>query len=183
MTKKIIQQRKRIFIGAEGESEQSLIKWFQDLSNQRGLHVHLDCEVLKGGGYKPMLEKAVHFRKRKERDKVKDSILLVDADRAERDDGWSLFQLRQEALKHKFIVCVLYPNLEGLLVRLTEGNENLKPSPPTVQKLLSKVWPKYEKPADARTLADKFTLADLLRVAKVDQELNVLLSIIGFRNR
>jgi len=37
-------------------------------------------------------------------------------------------------------------------------------------------------PASAHTLARKFTLADLLRVARIDAELNTLLSIIGLRH-
>lgn len=48
-----------------------------------------------------------------------------------------------------------------------------------VQQLLRKVWPDYQKPVDAQTLADKYSLHDLLRLAKVDFELKKLLSIIG----
>ena len=63
MTRKIIKQRQRIFIAAEGESEQSFVKWLQQLSDEKELHVHLDCLALNGGGYKPMLEKAARERK------------------------------------------------------------------------------------------------------------------------
>jgi hypothetical protein len=179
MTKTTIPQRVRIPTSVEGESEQSFIKWLYELTEQKKLHRHFDCQVLGGGGYKTMLKDAVLFRKRKERYKAKNSILMVDGDREERDDGWSLSQLRYEASKHKITVCVLQPNLEGLLLRLMSGNENLQPSAFTVQKQLRKVWPNYEKPADARTLASKFSLDDLLRVAYVDTDLNTLLSIIG----
>lgn len=180
MTRRIILQRKRFFFSVEGEGEQSVIKWFQELSDQNGLHVHLDCEVLKGGGYKTMLEGAVRYRKRKERQKAKSSILLVDGDRAERgDDGWSLDHLRKQALEHKIIVCVQTPNLEGLLFRLMPGKESLQPSISGVRKQLLSVWPSYEKPADTHTLAGKFSLADLLRVARADKELDALLRIIG----
>ncbi len=179
MTKKLIIQRTRYFFSVEGEGEQSVIKWMQELSDQNGLHVHLDCEVLKGGGYKTMLEGAIRYRKRKERQKAKSSILLVDGDRAERDDGWSLAKLRLEAAKHKFTVCVQNPNLEGLLLRLMPGKESLQPDRANVQAQLRNAWPNYKKPADARTLAEKFTLADLLRVARVDSDLNKLLSAIG----
>lgn len=179
MTRRIILQRTRFFFSVEGEGEQSVVKWFQELSDKNGLHVHLDCEVLKGGGYKTMLEKTIHYRQRKDRCRAKSSILLVDGDRAEGHDGWSLDRLGQEASKHKIIVCVQNPNLEGLMLRLMPGKESLQPDRANVQALLHNVWPNYKKPADARTLAGKFTLADLLRVAKVDSELNKLLSIIG----
>ena len=177
---KIIQQRKRIFIAGEGEGEQSFVKWLQRLSDQNGLHVHLDCQPLGGGGYKTMLEKTVHECKRKGRSSAKSFILLVDSDRAERgDDGWSLLQLKQEASKHKINVCVQNPNQEGLLVRMMPGNESLQPNIAKVQKQLRSIWPDYQKPVDAQTLASKFTLGDLLRVARVDLELKLLLSIIG----
>lgn len=130
-----------------------------------------------------MLEGTVRYRKRKERQKVKSSILLIDNDRAERDDGWSISQLRQEASKYSVVVCVQNPNLEGLLLRLMPGKESSQPVGSNVQALLRGVWPNYKKPADARTLAGKFTLADLLRVAKMDSELNILLSIIGLSHR
>lgn len=179
MTRKLILERARHFFSVEGEGEQSVIKWIQQLSDQYGLHVHLDCEVLKGGGYKTMLEGAIRCRKRKERQKAKSSILLVDADRADRDDGWSLSRLRQEALKHKFVVCVQHPNLEGLFLRMMPGKETLRPDRALVQAQLRNLWPNYKKPADARTLAAKFILADLLRVAKVDEDIGGVLTLIG----
>jgi hypothetical protein len=144
--------------------------------------VHLDSEVLKGGGYKTMLEGAVRCRKRKERQKAKNSILLVDEDRAERDDGWSLSMLRQQAAKHNIRVCVQSPNLEGWLLRMMRGKETLRPDRSNVQALLRSVWPNYRKPADARTLSEKFTLADLLRVAREDSDLRNLLEIIGLHS-
>jgi hypothetical protein len=129
-----------------------------------------------------MLEGAIRCRKRRERQKAKSCILLVDADRAERDDGWSLAKLRQEATKHKIMVCVQIPNLEGWLLRMTSGKENLQPDRANVHALLRSAWPAYKKPADARTLAGRFTLADLLRAAKIDSELSAMLSILGLIN-
>ena len=180
MTTKIIQKRKRIYIAVEGDGEQSFIRWLQLLSDQQDLHVHLDCQPLGGGGYRSMLEGAVRERKRKGRLTAKTSILLVDADRAQRgDDGWSLSQLSQEALKHKISVCVQDPNQEGLLLRLMPENERLQPNAANVQKQLRSIWPDYQKPVDARTLASRFSLDDLVRVARVDLELRNLLSTIG----
>jgi hypothetical protein len=40
MTRRIIQQRKRIYIAVEGDGEQSFIKWLQLLCDENGLHVH-----------------------------------------------------------------------------------------------------------------------------------------------
>lgn len=179
MTKKVILQRKRIFFAAEGESEQSFIRFLQFISDQQHLSVHLDCEVLNGGGYKTMLERAACHRIRKGRNKIK-GILIVDTDRAEKnDDGWSIEKLRAEANKQNLYACFQTPNLEGLLLRMLPGKERLQPKYSTVQKQLSKEWKEYQKPVDARTLISKFTLDDLLRVAKVDADLKHLLETIG----
>ena len=127
MTRKIIIQRKRIYLAVEGESEQSFIKFLQQISDQNNIHVHLDCEVLGGGGYKTMLEKAISYRSRREKNKgsAKISILIVDTDRADKnEDGWSLEQLTLEANKYHFDVCLQKPNLEGLLLRMFSGYEH-----------------------------------------------------------
>ena len=183
MTKRIIQQRKRIFIAGEGESEQSFVKWLQQLSNQLGLNIHLDCQTLEGGGYKTMLVRTVRERKRKERYRAKYSILLVDSDRAERgDDGWTLSQLKQQASNQNIKVCVQCPNLEGILLRMLPKNERLQPTGAKAHSQLCHAWHDYQKPADTRTLAAKFSLNDLLRVAQVDSELNAFLSLIGLSN-
>lgn len=181
MIKKIIQERERIFIAGEGESEQSFVKWLQQLSNQQGLHIHLDCETLEGGGYKSMLEKTLRERKRKERHRARLSILLVDSDRDLRwDDGWTLPHLKEQATKHNIHLCVQSPNLEGILFRMLPNNERLQKSATNLHTQLCKAWPNYQKPADARTLAAKFSLNDLIRAAKADPELNTFLTLLGF---
>lgn len=180
MKKIVIRQRKRIYIAVEGEGEQAFIKFLQHLSDQNGLHIHLDCVPLSGGGYKSMLKKAIHNRSRRERNTAKDSILLVDGDRADKsDDGWTLEKLLSEATKKKFTVCLQNPNQEGLLLRMIPGNERLQPHATTAHKLLQKEWDDYQKPTDAHTLKSKFSLEDLLRAARVDEELKRLLRIIG----
>ncbi len=60
------------------------------------------------------------------------------------------------------------------------GNENKQMDAARAHKALKKEWPEYYKPADFYTLSSKFKLADLLRVAKVDKDLNMLLWLIGF---
>jgi hypothetical protein len=182
MITKII-RRRRIFIAGEGEGEQSFIKWIQGLSCQVGLHVHLDCQPLDGGGYETMLNRAVCELKRKEKSKGKfsSSFLLVDGDRGKRnEDGWSLSQLKEKASKQDMKVCIQDPNQEGWLLRMMPGNERLQPNRVNMQKQLRSVWPDYQKPIDSQTLHLRFKLDDLLRLARVDAELKMLLSVIGF---
>lgn len=165
-----------IYLAVEGEGEQSFVKWLKLLSDDKNLYVHLACKCLNGGGYQSMLKNACSNKP-----KAKASILLVDADRdRNKDDGWSIKRLREEAHKHGFQVCVQNPNLEGLFLRMFKGNERLQPDAARVKKELPKFWRDYyQNKIDADVLASKFLLADLLRVAKVDSDLNRLLSIIG----
>ncbi|MHB1949673.1 MAG: RloB domain-containing protein [Gammaproteobacteria bacterium] len=182
MSKKIIIQRRRIFLAVEGEGEQSFIKLLQQFSDQNNIHVHLDCEVLNGGGYKVMLERAVSYRSRKEKykGKAKESVLIVDADRADnKDDPWSLEQLTKKASQKGFAICIQKPNLEGLLLRMLPGNDQLSPNAATAHKLLTKQWQNYQKPADTRTLMSKYSYEDLIRASRSDQHLKDLLIKIG----
>ncbi|OGT41676.1 MAG: hypothetical protein A3F13_03970 [Gammaproteobacteria bacterium RIFCSPHIGHO2_12_FULL_40_19] len=177
--RRIIKQRRRIFVAVEGAGEQAFIKFLQHHSDQKGLNIHLDCETLNGGGYKTMFERAVHYRSRKGRNKVK-AILIVDADRAEKkDDGWSIEKLRAEVSKKNFAVCFQTPNQEGLLLRMLPGKERLQPNASETLKQLRKDWNGYQKPVDAHTLISKFSLNDMLRVADCDMELKNLLIAIG----
>ena len=170
--------RTRFFLAVEGESEQSLVRWLQTLS-EKELHIHLDAVPLGGGGFKSMLEKAVRLHKRHCRIGVyKDRFLLVDGDRAGQGD-WSVEKLRREAARHNFIVCVQNPNHEGLLLRMMRGIEREIVDAKSAKAKLKSRWPSYEKPMNAHALGRQFSLDDLLRVAKVDTDLETLLRKIG----
>lgn len=186
MTRKIIIQRKRIYLAVEGESEQSFVKFLQQISDQNNNHVHLDCDVLGGGGYQTMFSRAIIYRARREKCKGKaiTSILIVDTDRADKnEDGWSLEKLFSVANKNHFNVCLQKPNLEGLLLRMLPGNENTCVNAFSAHQQLLKAWKNYQKPADSRTLMNKFSHADLMRAAKSDFHLEGLLVTIGLLNK
>lgn len=174
-----IRKRTRYFIGAEGESEQSLVKWIQELAEQQGLHIHLDCHPLGGGGYSTMLGTAAVYRKRGlTKGAYKASFLLVDGDRSATGD-LSVEQLRTQAAGQGLTLCCQMPNIEGLLCRMLPGRERTVFDATTARRQLLTLWPEYRKPADTRTLARKFSLEDLLRVAAVDEDLAALLRVIG----
>jgi hypothetical protein len=179
MAARTFKTRIRFFLAVEGESEQSLVRWLQMLS-ENGLFVHLDSYALGGGGYRTMLENAVHEHQKRARSKgaYSDRFLIVDGDRAEGQD-WSLDKLREEAAKHKFTVIAQRPNHEGLLYRMTPGKENDIPSASTAQTKLRTFWPTYQKPANAHMLNSHFTLDNLARLAGIDPDLDNLLRRIG----
>jgi hypothetical protein len=101
---------------------------------------------------------------------------------AEQGD-WSVEVLRHEAAKHEFTVCVQHPNHEGLLSRMACGMEREIPDAASAEVRLKRWWPNYHKPVNAHALARQFSLDDLLRVAKVDSDLEALLKGIGLMNR
>ena len=180
--KRIISLRTRFFFTGEGQNDQSLVKWYQRLCNQQGLHVHLDYEPLDGGGYKKMLEETIRLREKNERETAEKTFLLVDEDRAlRRDDPWSIETLKRESKREDIIVCVQCPNIEGFFLRLFPKKESLNPSPQDVDRLLKKEWSDYSKRVDADTIGKKFTLKDLLRLAKADPDLEAFLSILGLK--
>jgi hypothetical protein len=180
MAAKIIPQRTRFFLAVEGESEQSLVKWWQELAGQQGLHIHLECHPLSGGGFKTMLERAVSFRKRGvTKGAYKASFLVVDEDRAAAGD-WPISQLKQEAASQNITVCCQRPNLEGMLLRMMPGKENATfTGVSSASQQLVSAWPNYRKPVDARTLGSKYSLDDLKRVARIETDLHELLRVIG----
>jgi hypothetical protein len=179
MAARIIQKRARYFVAVEGESEQSFVRWLQQLSDGR-VPVHLDSYPLSGGGYKSMLENAVHLHVRQSKSKgaYRERFLIIDGDRAEQGD-WSLDKLREEAAKHEIIVCVQRPKLEGLLYRMMPGKERDIPSAALAESKLKAFWPSYQKPVNAHLLEGRFSLGDLARVAVVDADLEILLQRIG----
>jgi hypothetical protein len=63
MVIKRIPIRTKFFLAVEGEGDRSFVKWLQQLSDKKGLHVHLDCELLNGGGYQYMLKEALRRRR------------------------------------------------------------------------------------------------------------------------
>lgn len=106
MTTKIILPRTKFFFAVEGPGEQSFIKWLQELSDRKGLHLNLDCEPLGGGGYATMFKRTMKYRQLRERRQAKSSILLVDSDRAARDDdGWTLqnYEKKHLNIRSKFV--------------------------------------------------------------------------------
>jgi hypothetical protein len=174
--------RKRYFLAVEGESEQSFVKWLQTCADENGLSVHLQCRVLSGGGFRTMLRNAAIYRDQERRKgHIQAAFLILDEDRAYSGD-WPIEQLRRESQKEGFILCGQKPNFEGLLIRMHPGRERTIAVSVNVDTQLLTLFPSYKKPIDANTLCQRFTLNDLMRVARFEVELMNMLSAIGFQS-
>lgn len=177
--RRTVPKRRRIFIGAEGESERSLAKWLSDLCEKVDLHVHLDIRVCGGGdGFRVVEYSVEQYRQRKAHGPYTAALVLLDADRIEGDrlrGRDPLTALGNEKLN----LIYLKPNMEGLLCRLHRGHESRFESAPEVKRLIKQLWPEYAKPTSAEVLLRRFESSDLRRVARHDADLRRTLELLG----
>jgi hypothetical protein len=59
------------------------------------------------------------------------------------------------------------------------GMEHEIPDAASAETKLKSRWPNYQKPINAQALSRQFSHEDLLRVARVDPDLEILLTRIG----
>jgi hypothetical protein len=179
MPRTMIAKRTRFFIACEGDSEQSLVTWLQRLSEGR-THIHLDSAPLDGGGFKSMLKNAIHLHHKRCNNKgsYQDRFLIVDEDRASYGD-WTIEELSRHAASNSLKLVIQRPNHEGLLLRMFPNMEKVIVERQFVERKLRMLWPNYKKPENANALIQRFTIEDLLRVAKHDHDLTEFLRVIG----
>ena len=170
-----IPRRRRIFVGAEGESERAFAAWLQRLCDAQGRHLHLKIFVADGGDGVSVVEHcAKAIRKNKPHDK---RLVLLDSDRLA-EDRRNGRDPAPVATRAGIELVLLEPNLEGLILRLHEGWETRKPAPGSVKNDLKKLWPGYRKRASADDLERRFGVDDLRRAARHDEHLRTLLKAL-----
>ena len=175
-----IPRRKRIFVGTEGQSERSFAAWLQSSCDDAGLHVHLDVRVGTGGDSLAIAEYAIQeYKKRSSQFGLFGAAaVLLDADRLKEDLAYG--RDPRPVLGVVGITPIfLRPTLEGVLVRLHEGQESRDLNTSTVKKVLLNLWPDYKKPCPAIKLEKRFSVKDMRRAAKYDDELKKLFRILG----
>ena len=176
-----IPQRRPIFIGCEGESEQGYAGFLQDLIHEANLHVHLSIELLKAGDPLARIELAIRKLEnlRKTRGTFSDKFVLLDtdqltlsADRAHR--------ARELAEANNIRIVWQEPCFEAVLLRHFDGRSTHRP--PTnqaTQAAIRQAWPLYQKPMSRAALTSKLDLHAVTRAAGVEDDLMGLLQCIG----
>ena len=176
-----VPERKRFFVGAEGESERSFATWLRRLCDEASLYVHLDVFVCGGGdGFEVANYAAKQYRRRtREHGQFASGLILLDSDRVEQDRPHG--RNPEVALKNERGICVIYlrPNLEGLLLRLHKNHEQEFVPARVAQQSLRRLWRDYEKPAPADALSERFSLGDLQRASRHDTDLHKILATLG----
>jgi len=175
-----VRVRRVIFVGVEGKSDGALVRFLQRVSDDLGLHLHLDVKQGSGGDSLQVVDQA---RRRLERHParrmLKARLVLLDADRIEQDRKAGRDAIAVAA-KGKLEVVLLTPNLEGLLVRLHRGHQAQAIPSEEALRQLRKLWNGYDKGSlSATDLSKRFELADLRRAARYDRYLARLLELIG----
>lgn len=173
--------RTRVFIGCEGASERSYIRWIQDLANERGLGLHLDAQIANGGDPLAIVQVSAKTLKKRQRahGKYQASAVLLDSDRLgvspQRDQ-----QIASVAERSGLEVIWQEYDHEALLLRHFDGCRTLRPPRGQSQARLRQEWPQYSKPADATSLGERFQLSDLIEVFAVEPELRAFFARLGF---
>lgn len=176
-----IPQRKPIFIGCEGESEQGYAGFLQDLIHEAELHVHLNIEVLKAGDPLARIELAIRklAQLRKTRGTFNDKFVFLDtdqlalsADRAHR--------ARELAAANNIRIVWQDPCFEAVLLRhFAEKTAQRPPTNQAVENAIRHEWPGYQKPMSRAELAKKIDRDSVARAASVEDDLMALLQCIG----
>ena len=174
-----VEPRRAIFIGVEGESDRAFVRFLQRCCEGEGRRLHLIVKPGNGGDSVSVVEETGrHLARHSAKREIRNKLVLLDRDRIEQDleagrdaravaSGWNLTILFQD------------PNLEGLLFRLHQGHERRRITAGDAMAELRKVWPEYRKPPTADQLSRRFTLSDVQRAARHDNELKKLLETLS----
>ena len=176
--RRLVPQRKVIFIGTEGDSDRAFVQFLQRCY-QEHLPVSLKIKPASGGDSVTIVEDIGRWlAKNPSRKDYQARLVLLDHDRIEQDLRAGR-NAQVVATRYKLEIVFQNPNLEGLLLRLHLGRERQNIAAHRAINELQKVWRAYKKPPTADLLQQRFTLADVRRAAAHDQHLRKLLDVIG----
>lgn len=181
MSRLRIQLRARIYLGCEGQSEQSYGARLGQIADGVGLHLHFDNDVLGGGDPLAIVELAIRRIAQKEarRGRFVHRAVLLDRDRLglspERDR-----QIAPLAQRNDLLLIWQSPCHEGFLLRHFDGHETTNPTANELAlQALRRVWPEYRKGMPALELAMRIDLSAIKRAASVEADFRSFLRRIG----
>ena len=178
MRRRWVEPRRVIFIGVEGKSDQAFARFLGHCCQEAGLHLHLDVKSGSGGDSVAVVEEAIRYLRHSGKSNIRNRLVLLDRDRIKQDLQAGR-DAQTAASRARLKIIFQEPNLEGLLIRLHQGQENRRIAADKAMAELRKVWPGYSKPPTADQLSQCFTLSDVQRAAQHDSELQRLLTVIG----
>jgi hypothetical protein len=183
MSRLRIQQRTRIYLGCEGQSEQSYVARLSQIAEAASLHLHFDNDVLQPGGGDPLALVELAIRRIKQREAKRTAFafraILLDRDKLgvkpERDA-----QIESLTKRNQLYLIWQEPCHEGFLLRHLEGQQTKRPvTSDLAEQALKAVWTEYQKAMPAMHLASKIDLQAILRASSVESIFKDFLVQIG----
>lgn len=174
-------QRKPIFVGCEGESEQSYVGFIQDLIDAAELPIHLNIEPLRAGDPLARVEYALSrlARLRKSRSAFAQKFVLLDTDQLSMAPQRAA-QARSLAANNDISIVWQEPCFEAVLLRHFDGMSARRPPTSRLSETaLKRVWPSYDKPMSRAQLGQMLDQQSVVRAANVEPNLLFFLSSIG----
>jgi len=176
-----ISQRTRIFVGCEGASERSYVKWIQDMADGVGLRLHFDPQIAGGGDPLAVVEESISALRKREslQGKFARKAVLLDKDRIGQSPGRDQ-RIGPLVARHGLVLIYQEWEHEALLLRHYLPSRNLRPPAGASLPLLRVHWPNYSKPADALDLRRRLLLENLNTAISVEPDLRSFLHGLGF---
>jgi hypothetical protein len=180
----IIPQRKRIFLGCEGESEQSYGPLLTRIVGQQKTDFFLDTVLLRPGGGDPLALVELAGKKKKQGEKKGGdyavAYVLMDSDKK-----GQVPQRDQQAVKlaadEGLTIVGQEPCHQALLLRHLPNSQQLKPQSTALALVaLTAKWAAYTKGMPAAKLAAAIDANSLRQVRAVEPALSALLTDLGF---
>jgi len=170
----------RIFVGCEGKCEIAFITWLQKICDAEGRSIYLDKAEAGGGDTLAIVQECLQLQSRgwRQRGAYVRSLVILDRDRVA-GDGERGRRAVATAERAGFLLVFSKPNMEGLLLRLFPTHEQDDPPAGRTFDELRRSWPDYRKPPITAELERRFSVDDLRRAARFDEDLAALLRAIG----
>lgn len=179
-----IPEKRPIFFGCEGESEQAYGAFLNEQFRGAGLPVHLRVVPLNPGSGGP---EALLLRAEKEllkpihtQSRFIARVVLIDDDLVVHDIGR---RIRTEDIARRIGVSILWqsPCHEAFLLHHFDGHHQVRPATSALaETALKRVWPGYAKPATAREIAARLDKNGLVRAASAHPDFATFLGKVGF---
>lgn len=177
-----IQQRQRVFIGCEGESERGYVAYLDRLLKAKDRPFHLDPRLLQPGSGDPLAlvrKAAQELKKGLEHGPYCLRVILLDSDKRQESPQRDRDALMLAA-KYDFFLLWQKPCHEASLLRHIDGCATLRPSSPAdALKELCKRWPAYEKGMTGNQIEAFLGDQGLLRAVEVEPEFRDFLTGLG----
>ena len=179
----IIEPKKSVYFGCEGDSEVAYGQVINDLLRSRNLPVYLHVESLAPGAGDPLarIQRALQriAEREKKRGKLQLKAILMDSDQTGAEPERAT-RANRLAAQHNIMIIWQDPCHEALLLRHMPGCSDRKPLTCHIaQKALKRFWPEYEKPMSRVRLAKRINLDTIGQAAGVVPELRAFLEDIG----